>query len=71
MFSRRRALFRADSWLTLCVSSAAIDTAVQSYVAEHFPTGVATTFGHTDNIVITIVGNKYNPRNYWCVPTIW
>lgn len=49
---------------------AGVDTAVQAYIAEHYPAGVSATYGHSGSIVICIVDNKYNPRNYWFVSFI-
>ncbi|KAJ3274494.1 hypothetical protein HDV01_002622 [Terramyces sp. JEL0728] len=43
----------------------AIDEAVADYVATYYPSGISSVFVSEDNIVIHIVGNKYNPNNFW------
>ncbi|KAJ3323946.1 hypothetical protein HDV06_000922 [Boothiomyces sp. JEL0866] len=43
----------------------AIDEAVTEYVAAYYPSGISSVFVSEDNIVIHIVGNKYNPNNFW------
>ncbi|KAJ3261550.1 F-actin-capping protein subunit alpha [Boothiomyces macroporosus] len=43
----------------------AIDEAVAEYVSNYYPSGISSVFVSEDNIVIHIVGNKYNPNNFW------
>jgi len=42
-----------------------IDTAVESYVVDHYPQGVFSTYSDQQLIKVIIVCNKYNPNNYW------
>jgi len=44
-----------------------LSKAVQSYVEEHFPSLAASGVYPADggDVAIAIVGNKYNPSNYW------
>ncbi|KAI8867956.1 subunits of heterodimeric actin filament capping protein Capz, partial [Ramicandelaber brevisporus] len=45
----------------------AIDTAAAKYVNDAYPEGAVGTYVSRDSssIVIAIVGNKYNPSNFW------
>ncbi|OCH83557.1 F-actin capping protein, alpha subunit, partial [Obba rivulosa] len=43
-----------------------------TYLAAHFHDGVASVFpvaGSISRFIIQIVANKYNPSNFWCVPS--
>jgi capping protein (actin filament) muscle Z-line, alpha len=46
----------------------AVEAAITNYVKDHYPNGVSTVYS-TENgtLTITIVDNKYNPSNFWCV----
>jgi hypothetical protein len=48
---------------------ASVDSAVHSYVANHFTEGASSTFyvkeSDEEKIVIALVGKKYNPTNFW------
>jgi len=46
-------------------SRKAVDDAFQEYVKDHYATGVVTVYSHEGKVVVCVVGNKYNPRNYW------
>ncbi|CAK5262913.1 unnamed protein product [Mycena citricolor] len=46
----------------------ALDKATQTYLTAHFHDGVASVFASkdtTNQFVIQVVANKYNPTNYW------
>ena len=47
------------------MSRVALNEAAQKYVHDHYPDGVATVVDKDGKFYITIVGNKYNPGNYW------
>ena len=45
---------------------AALDSAAQDYIAEHYKEGVASVFvPSTGKLVIQLVANRYNPGNFW------
>ncbi|CAG8551039.1 11055_t:CDS:2 [Paraglomus occultum] len=45
---------------------AALETAVQNYITDHYPDGIATVYSTQDStLTIAIVDNKYNPDNFW------
>ncbi|KAG9290306.1 hypothetical protein G9A89_007037 [Geosiphon pyriformis] len=43
----------------------AIDSAIQEFVSDHYPTGVVTVYAKDQKVTIAIVNNKYNPENLW------
>jgi capping protein alpha len=43
----------------------AVDDAFQEYINEHFSTGIVSVYPHDGHLVVCVVANKYNPRNYW------
>ncbi|OZJ03238.1 hypothetical protein BZG36_03439 [Bifiguratus adelaidae] len=44
----------------------ALDTAVQKYALEHYPSGVVGVFSGSEGALhICIIDNKYNPANFW------
>jgi len=46
----------------------ALETAVLNYLKAHFTDGVAAVFSPKEGVghfTIQIVGNKYNPTNFW------
>jgi capping protein alpha len=47
---------------------AALEKATLTYLEAHFHDGVASIFSvkqSTNQFIIQIVANKYNPSNYW------
>jgi hypothetical protein len=50
-------------------SSAALEASALSYLAAHYIGGVTSVFAvqPSDNFVVQIVSNKYNPSNFWFV----
>jgi capping protein alpha len=45
---------------------AALDSAAQDYITEHYKEGVASVFvPSTGKLVIQLVANRYNPQNFW------
>ena len=48
------------------LSSAALDTAAQEYISDHYKEGVASVFVPTSGkVTIQLVANRYNPQNFW------
>jgi len=45
----------------------AVDDAVQTYIANHYPGGAATVHSKDGQIIITLSGSKLNPANFWNV----
>lgn len=54
-------------------SSAALESAAQSYLAAHYVDGVAAVFASQppSRFTVQIVSNKYNPANMWFVIHLW
>jgi capping protein alpha len=47
-------------------SRAALDTAAQDYITEHYRDGIASVFVPSPRkFTIQLVANKYNPQNFW------
>jgi len=44
---------------------AALEEAFLNYLADHYATGVVSVFKSDNTYTVALVGNKYNPRNYW------
>lgn len=42
-----------------------VETAVDAYVAAHFPAGVSSVYAKNGEIIICIEDHKYSPRNFW------
>jgi capping protein alpha len=42
-----------------------LDQAVEDYVNNYFPNGSSAVFASDHGYSIYIVGNKYNPSNFW------
>ncbi|RKP08485.1 F-actin-capping protein subunit alpha, partial [Thamnocephalis sphaerospora] len=47
------------------IHRAAIDDAVKVYVDAHYPGGASAVFLRKKLVTVAIVGNKYNPSNFW------
>ena len=48
----------------------AVDTAIQRYISNHYPEGVACVYGRSDDssssvVVVCIEGHKYSPDYTW------
>lgn len=43
----------------------AVESVVDAYVKEHFPTGTSAVYGLHDSVVVCIEGHKFNPTNFW------
>ncbi|CAG8490794.1 11508_t:CDS:2 [Ambispora gerdemannii] len=46
---------------------AALETAVEGYVIDHYPKGVSAVYSKDQKLTIVIVDNKYNSDNFWQV----
>lgn len=45
---------------------AALDSAAQEYINEHYKEGVTSVFASgSNNLTIQLVANRYNPQNFW------
>jgi capping protein alpha len=42
-----------------------LDQAVEEYVNNYFPNGSSAVFVSENGYSVYIVGNKYNPSNFW------
>lgn len=52
--------------LNVNVYSAALDSAAQEYITDHYKEGVASVFVPSPNkLTIQLVANRYNPSNFW------
>ncbi|KAJ3412799.1 F-actin-capping protein [Chytridiales sp. JEL 0842] len=50
----------------------ATQSAVEKYIADHYPDGASSTFVASDGrLSICMVNNKYNPANFWQVPPLF
>lgn len=44
---------------------AEVETAVDQYVAAHYPAGVSSVYAKDGHIIICIEDHKFSPRNFW------